>query len=70
MVENIAMLKKEIHNKIVNFIRKMVGSIQGLGDYQVYIKFKSALMKLHFSLRSKEYLLPIFLDVFMCDLIN
>ena len=71
VIENISILKKELHNMIVTLIRSVVGSIQGLRDDQVYIKFKSTLMKLHISLRPKESSWPIiFLDVFMPHLVN
>ena len=49
----------------------MVGSVQGLEDYQIYERFKSILMELHVSLRTKESSWPIaFLDVFMPNSVN
>ena len=71
MVNNIAILKEELHYKMFGFIRNVVGCISGQTNSQVYMKFKSALMELHISLRSKESLWPIvFLDISMLDSIN
>ena len=71
VLEDIVEVRKELYNQIVSFIRNSIGSGQGLGDDQIYVKFKSSLMELYFDLRPKETSWPIvLLDTFMPDLVN
>jgi hypothetical protein len=71
VIGDIAMLKRKLRSQLITFIRNVVGSIQGQYNIQAYIKFKSALMELYFSLRPKKSSWPItFLDTFMLDSVD
>ena len=71
VLEDIVKIRKELQNQVVSFIRNIAGSVQGLGDYHIYVKIKSALMQLHCDLRPKQSSLPIFfLDIFMPDSVD
>ena len=66
--KEVEMLRKEMHDYIVIFIRDEVGNIQGLDDIQVYLNFRVALMNLDDSLRPTQSSWPtLFLDVLMPD---
>ena len=65
------MLRKELHNQIVNLIGNKVSSIQDPFGIQFYMKFKLLLMDLDVSSRPKESSWPhVLLDVFILDSID
>ena len=68
---NIARPKREIHSKIIVGIRNIVGNIQDLSDFQVYMKFKSVVMNLDYYFRPEESSWPmVLLEVFMPHLVD
>ena len=71
MANNIAMLNKKIHIRIVSIIRTEVGSTQGPNAKQCYLKLKSIINKIPFHSRLEESSSPsVFPDILMLDSVN
>ena len=51
MHKEVEMLRQEMYDQTIIYIRNEIGSVQGLSEIQIYMNFKLVLMNLLVSLR-------------------